>query len=83
MSPAATCAWEIRFFTSKVGKWRRLAAQKQFAHKNTLQYRVKWALDGLGIGQIPAFWWCSSSGLIKTGATGTNVNDLSVLLLGG
>ncbi len=32
------------------------AAQKQFVHKNTLQYRVKRVLDSLGIGQIPAFW---------------------------
>lgn len=32
------------------------AAQKQFVHKNTLQYRVKRVLDVLDIGRLPAFW---------------------------
>ena len=32
------------------------AAQKQFVHKNTLQYRVKRVLDVLDIGRLSTFW---------------------------
>lgn len=32
------------------------AAQQQFIHKNTLQYRVKRVQEVLGIGKLPAFW---------------------------
>lgn len=32
------------------------AAQQQFVHKNTLQYRVKRVQEVLGIGKLPAFW---------------------------
>jgi len=32
------------------------AAQQQFVHKNTLQYRVKRLLEVLEIGKLPAFW---------------------------
>ena len=32
------------------------AAQQQFVHKNTLQYRVKRVQEVLEIGKLPAFW---------------------------
>ena len=38
------------------GKSVALAAQQQFIHKNTLQYRVKRVLEVMEIGKLPAFW---------------------------
>lgn len=32
------------------------AAQQEFIHKNTLQYRIKRVQEVLGIGKLPAFW---------------------------
>lgn len=38
------------------GRSVTLAAQQQFVHKNTLQYRVKRLQEVLGIEKLPGFW---------------------------